>query len=259
MGGPEVLGATTVTWIKQTAVPTKVAKEVVGLIWPKINGVRKVSPHPGAVTSCDSITDLIAELESWVRSCRTRCVTHLTLMPCICNVCQSRMCLHCHDTDKAKVCHRCLETFPTLAPRDRQCEPRQGQPRCLNVHALGEEWIANVTSARKANGSPDRGENLQFLAHVKGWRTIEKAERCALLLRKTDHNLRTALLSGPVRDFLLIPHEWYPDDTPPKFESPGWYVPAEEVMIRKCQNCEEYREFQEYTSLEWSRKGQAKS
>jgi len=66
------------------------------------------------------------------------------------------------------------------------------------------------------------GEYLKFKAHIQGWKTETRKERCQQLLDKSDYNLRRALLRPLWKDILLIPQAWYPEHKP-KYEMQGWW------------------------------------
>ena len=89
--------------------------------------------------------------------------------------------------------------------------------QCLNLHALGEQWIEKVTDVDTVRTTPEEcleGEHLKFKAHIRGWKAVTRERRCQSLLEKTEHNLRKALLGTPWKDVLLVPQAWYPEHTP---------------------------------------------
>jgi hypothetical protein len=122
--------------------------------------------------------------------------------------------------------------------------------QCLNLHALGEQWIEEVTDVDTVQTTPEEcleGEHLKFKAHIRGWKVVTRERRCQSLLAKTEHNLRKVLLSTPWKDVLLVPQAWYPEHTP-KFETKGWwYVPAEAVLGRTCKSCNAFCELKEFS------------
>jgi hypothetical protein len=65
--------------------------------------------------------------------------------------------------------------------------------QCLNIHALGEQWIEEVTDVEIVQTPQQEcleGEHLKFKAHIRGWKTETQKERCQQLLDKSDNNLR---------------------------------------------------------------------
>ena len=95
--------------------------------------------------------------------------------------------------------------------------------QCLNTHALGEQWIEEVTDVEIVQTSQEEcleGEHLKFKAHIRGWKTETRKERCLQLLDKSDYNLRRVLLRPVWKDILLVSQAWYPEDKP-KYETQG--------------------------------------
>ncbi len=106
------------------------------------------------------------------------------------------------------------------------------EARCLNLHALGEQWIKEVTDADMVRATTQEyleGNHLKFKAHIRGWEASFRELLCQSLLVKTERNLRKALLIDPWRDILLVPHAWYPYHKP-KFETPGWWYAYQQKM-----------------------------
>ena len=122
--------------------------------------------------------------------------------------------------------------------------------QCLNLHALEEQWIEEVTDVDTVRTTPEEClevEHLKFKAHIRRWKAVTRERRCQSLLEKNEHNLRKALLSAPWKDILLVPQAWYPEHTP-KYETQGWwYVPAEEVVGRTCKSCNAFCELADFT------------
>ena len=128
--------------------------------------------------------------------------------------------------------------------------------QCLNLHALGEQCIEEVTDVDIMKTSPEEcleGEHLKFKAHIRGWKTMTRKGRCQNLLTKADHNLRQALLSAQWKDVLLVPQEWHPEYTP-RYETKGWwYVPAEAVLGRACKSCNAFCELTDFAGTKRQR------
>ena len=110
---------------------------------------------------------------------------------------------------------------------------------------LGEQWIEEVTDVEIVQTPQEEcleGEHLKFEAHIRGWKTETRKERCQQPLDKSDYNLRQALLRPLWKDILLIPQAWYPEHKP-KYETQGWrYAPSEEVLGRECKSCSVFYE-----------------
>ena len=107
-----------------------------------------------------------------------------------------------------------MEPFPQLPNGHRHSEQNSSLgTQCLNLHALGEQWIEEVTDVDIVQTTPEEcleGEHIKFKAHIRGWKTVTREMRCQSLLAKTEHNLRKALLSTPWKDVLLVPQAWNP-------------------------------------------------
>ena len=149
------------------------------------------------------------------------------------------MCTACNDAESRTQCPRCTEPIPQIPNGHQHSDSSSsfGAP-CLNLHALGEQWIEEVTDVDFVRTNTEghlEGEHLKFKAHIRGWKAGTRERRCQHLLQKSNHNLRKALLNATWKDILLVPQAWYPDHTP-KYQTQGWwYVPAEEVLGRTCR------------------------
>jgi hypothetical protein len=174
--------------------------------------------------------DLVTEIESWMRTYSARCERHLIKLGYFCPGCQHGLCTVCNDIESRTQWPWYTEPIPQLPNGHRQSEQNNSLvTHCLNLHALGEQWIEEVTDVDIVRTTPEEcleGEHLKFKAHIPGWKAVTRERRCQSLLEKTEHNLRKALLGTPWKDVLLVPQAWYPEHTP-KYETKGWwYVPA---------------------------------
>jgi hypothetical protein len=253
MSGGAALGAALITWLKDTKETVEVAGKVVGAVWPQLcRG--QLQRHPTVMTSCKTKMELTGHVERWVRVNRERCSQHLTILGC--PRCQHRVCIECNEAKGLTECPMCSEASPRM--KTEQCFLIQGESprvRCLNVHALGEQWIEKVTAARVSGRAQNEGEHLEFRAHITGWEMEAKKSRCDKVLTKSDCNLRRELLEK--KDVLLILHDSCPEHTPLD-ETPGWwYVPTEEILGRVCKKCNALRVLSEFTSRERDRKNKA--
>ena len=215
------------------------------VVWPRTcAGWSQI--HTKWTISCETKLDLIQEMESWVRKHSARCERNLIKLGYHCPRCQHGLCTACNEIEGHIQCPWCLEPFPIM-PHGHQ-QPAHNHvrtTRCLNLHALGEQWIEEVTDVDIVQTPPEEcpeGEHLKFKAHIRGWKTRTRKDRCPKLLGKADHNLRQALLRPLWKDVLLIPRDWYPEHQP-RYEKQGWwYVPAEEVLGKVCKSCNAFCE-----------------
>ncbi len=219
------------------------------MVWPRVcPGQAQV--HPDWTIACETKLDLIQEIESWVRMNSARCERHSIKLGYRCPVCQHGMCIACNEIEGRKQCPWCMEPFPRVPHgHQQQAHSRARTTQCLNIHALWEQWIEEVTDVEIVQTPQEEcleGENLKFKAHIRGWKTEIRKERCQQLLDKNDHNLRRALLRPLWKDVLLIPQAWYPEHKP-RYETQGWwYVLAEEILGRECKSCRAFHELAEY-------------
>jgi hypothetical protein len=62
----------------------------------------------------------------------------------------------------------CMEPFQRVPNgHPQQAHSRARTTQCLNIHALGEQWIEEVTPQEECL----EGEHLKFKAHIRGWKT----------------------------------------------------------------------------------------
>ena len=250
MSGGEVLGTALIMWLKNEADDIEVAKRVVKMVWPRMGAKRSLT-HPEWAESCDTKLDLVSRIESWLRTYSARCERHLLKLSYLCPGCQHGMCTACNDAESRTQCPRCTEPIPQIPNGHQHSESSSsfGAP-CLNLHALGEQWIEEVTDVDFVRTNTEghlECDHLKFKAHIRGWKAGTRERRCQHLLKKPDHNLRKALLNATWKDILLVPQAWYPDHTP-KYETQGWwYVPAEEVLGRTCKSCHAFRALEDFT------------
>ena len=152
------------------------------------------------------------------------------------------MSLICH------MAHKC--------PSNHTRSKKARAPPCLNLHALGEQWIgevSNVDVVQTPQEDSHDGDQLVFKGHIRGWEADVRQTRCQFLLEKSDHNLSRALLRPEWKD-VLIPQHWNPAHTP-KYETKGWwYAPAEEVLGRICKSCRTFYEIENPVGAKRSRR-----
>ena len=194
--------------------------------------LRRAQGHPDWTKACETRLDLIQEMENWVRMNCARCERHLSKLGYCCPKCQHGMCTACNEIEGCIQCPRCMEPFPQVPHGHTQpAHSHVYTTQCLNIHALGEQWIEEVTDVEVVQTPQEEcleGENFKFKAHIRGWKTEIRKERCQQLLDKNDHNLRRALLRPLCKDVLLIPQAWYPEHKP-KYETQGWWY----VLLRQ--------------------------
>ena len=206
--------------------------------------------------------DLLTEIEKWLRRYSARCKLHLTKLGYYCHHCQHGLCTVCNDIEGRTQCPRCQTPFPHMARVHRQpARTHACAPPCLNLHALGEQWIGEVSDVdvvQTPQEDSHEGDQLIFKAHVRGWETDVRRTRCQFLMEKSDHILRQALLRPVWKDVLLIPQHWYPAHSP-KYETKGWwYAPAEEVLGRTCKSCRTFYEIENSVGAKRSRRNTAR-
>ncbi len=177
-------------------------------MWPRVCPGR-AQVHPDWTMSCETKLDLIQEIESWVRMNSARCERHLIKLGYRCPECQHGMCIACNEKEGRIQCPWCMEPFP-LVPHghQQQAHSRARSTQCLNIHALGEQWIEEVIDVEIVQTPQEEcleGEHLKFKADIRGWKTETRKERCQQLLDKNDYNLRRALLRPLWKDVLLLP------------------------------------------------------
>ena len=121
----------------------------------------------------------------------------------------SGMCTACNEIEGRIQCPWCMEPFPRVPHgHPQQAHSCAYTTQCLNIHALGEQWIEEVTDVEVVQTSQEEcleGEHLKFKAHIRGWKTEIRKERCQQFLDKNDYNLRRALLRPLWKDVLLMP------------------------------------------------------
>jgi hypothetical protein len=249
MSGGEVLGTALIAWLKEEGDDIGIARKVVETVWPRVC-LGRAQVHPDWTKACETRLDLIQEMENWVRMNCARCERHLSKLGYCCPKCQHGMCTACNEIEGCIQCPRCMEPFPQVPHGHTQpAHSHVYTTQCLNIHALGEQWIEEVTDVEVAQTSQAEhleGEHLKFKAHIRGWKTEIRKERCQQLLGKNDHNLRRALLRPLWKDVLLIPQAWYPEHKP-RYETQGWwYAPAGEILGRECKSCKAFHELAEY-------------
>ena len=96
--------------------------------WPQAH-------HPWKTEGATKL-DLLTEIEKGLRKYSARCKQHLTKLGYYCHHCQHGLCTVCNDIEGRTQCPRCQTSFPHMA-----WVHLQPAPPCLNLHALGEQWI----------------------------------------------------------------------------------------------------------------------
>jgi hypothetical protein len=117
---------------------------------------------------------------------------------------------------------------------EKKSERRAYGRRGIIIHRLGEAFVEEVTEMRRAeargSGETEVGEELEFLARVRGWSEEEHSERTSELLaiEKDAALCRSVVKKGCI---LHIPALYYPRETPKYGVKTGWwYTPA----ARRC-------------------------
>jgi hypothetical protein len=90
--------------------------------------------------------DLVTEIQSWMRTYSARCERHLIKLEYFCPGCQHGLCTVRNDIESRTQCPWCMEPFPQMPNGHRHSEQNNSLgTQCLNLHALGEQWIEEVT------------------------------------------------------------------------------------------------------------------
>ena len=204
----------------------------------------------------------------------------------VCPECQVRMTAECRGCDM-KWCKRCSApehgcgvcdkdgNAEEVAGRERsEAEMRQGHlsegrraettrgRRIVNMHQLGSRFVKEVTDVRRGPSTGDEtggpGEELQFLATIRGWEEGEPAQRKEALMQMGTVGLQVALQRAAGSDIFLIPQQHFPQETPEDHEGGWWYCVKGVARCRKCASCEIPKEQQAYEGTEWRKKRPAK-
>ena len=88
--------------------------------------------------------------------------------------------------------------FSTSTPRTSTAGTQSRLHDAMSQYPCpGEQWIEEVTDVEVVQTPQEEcleGENFKFKAHIRGWKTEIRKERCQQLLDKNGYNLRRALL-----------------------------------------------------------------
>ena len=200
----------------------------------------------------------------------------------VCPECQVRMTAECRGCDM-KWCRRCstpehrcgvcdedggageVAAQEGLEAAGRQEHPngeRRGETtggrRIVNMHQLGRRFVKEVTDVRKDPSTGDErrgpGEELQFLATIRGWGDVESAQRREALMQMSTVGLRVALQREAGADIFLIPRKHFPQETPEDHEGGWWYCVKGVARCRKCASCRIPKEQRAYGGTEWRQK-----
>ena len=144
--------------------------------------------NPEWAESCDTKMDLVTKIESWLRTNSARCERHLIQLEYMCPGCHHGMCTVCNDTASRTQCTRCTEPIPQIPNGHQHSESNSSlrmmmmpsssclhhhHHQCLNLHALGEQWIEEVTDVDIVLTTTEEhleGKHLKFKAHIRGWK-----------------------------------------------------------------------------------------
>jgi hypothetical protein len=257
MSGGRVLGTVLIAWLRDGDDSLEVSQKVVEMVWPRAFVGR---PHTQHYRKIDKATklELLSKIEAELRKCGARCQQHLTRLGHHCPHCQHESCTVCNDKEGRTQCPRCRNPFPHMNPVHRQqVRTHACAPPCLNLHALGDQWIGEVSDVdivQPPQEDSHEGDQLIFKAHIRGWETDVRRTLCQYLKGKSDLALHQALLKPGWKDILLIPQSWYPAESP-KLETAGWwYAPAEEVLGRTCKSCRTFYEIENSAGAKRSRR-----
>jgi hypothetical protein len=257
MSGGEVLCTALIAWLRDGDDSLEVSQKVVEMVWPRACAGWPQTQHSWKNEGATKL-ELLSEIETELRKGGARCQQHLTRLGYYCPHCHHGACTVCNDKEGRIQCPRCQTPFPHMTPvHQQQVRTHAYAPPCLNLHALGEQWIGEVSDVdivQNPQEDSHEGDQLIFKAHIRGWETEVWQIRCQSLKGKSDLALHQALLRPGWKDILLIPQHWYPADLP-KFETEGWwYAPAEEVLGRTCKSCRTFYEIENSAGAKRSRR-----
>jgi hypothetical protein len=234
----EVLGTALITWLKNEEDEIEVARRGVKAVWPLLS-TKRSQTHSEWAASCNL---------PWVSARYVHCMQRHRKLNTVSMVCRAYP-PYPANAKRTPAFRTKQLSWDTVSQSQIETLAWSPCPR-HGVHALGEQWIEEVTDVDTVWTTPEEcleGEHLKFKAHIRGWKTVTRERRCQSLLVKTDHNLWRALLSTTWKDVLLVPQPWYPEHTL-KYETEGWwYVPAEAVLGRTCKSCNASCELKDFT------------
>lgn len=105
----------------------------------------------------------------------------------------------------------------------------------------------------RGSGEIEVGEELEFLARVRGWSEEEHSERTGELLAT---ETGAALCRSVVKKecILHIPASYYPRETPKYGVKTGWwYTLVEEVRCKRCKGCDKVQAQDDFNFDEWQK------
>jgi rubrerythrin len=167
MSGGEVLCTALIAWLRDGDDSLEVSQKVVEMVWP-----RACAGWPQTQQSWKSEgatkLELLSEIETELRKGGARCQQHLTRLGYYCPHCQHGSCTVCNDKEGRIQCPRCQTPFPHMTPVHRQqVRTHAYAPPCLNLHALGDQWIGEVSDVdivQNPQEDSHEGDQLIFKA-----------------------------------------------------------------------------------------------
>jgi hypothetical protein len=125
------------------------------------------------------------------------------------------------------------------------------------MHRLGESFVENVSDVRRRatvdGQAAAPGESLEFLAHIRGWKSEARKQRRDKLLQLNDIGLRVALTGASEADIFFIPEIHFAGETPELDDEGWWYQVRAIIWCRECGECRVRKEQEEFQRNEWNK------
>ena len=171
MSGGEVPCTALIAWLRDGDDSLEVSQKVLEMVWPRACAGRPQTQHYWKSEGATK-PELLSKIEGELRKCGARCQQHLTRLGYHCPHCQHESCTVCNDKEGRTQCPRCRTPFPHMNPVHRQqVRAHACAPPCLNLHALGEQWIGEVSDVdivQSPQEDSHEGDQLIFKSHIRG-------------------------------------------------------------------------------------------
>ncbi len=211
-------------------------------------------------------TDQLQLVVTYLRAMEIRYVLCQVRQAGTCRQCHLGWCTHCQqEKGECDVCS--VPITPTTNPGEggaKSCAQRlqvKGRKRAevvsVNMHLLGESFVEKVSDVRR-RGTVDGqaaapGESLEFLTHVRGWKSEAWRQRRDTLLQLNDIGLRVALTGASGADIFFIPEIHFAGETPELDDEGWWYQVQAVIWCRECRKCRVRKEQEGFQRNEWNK------